>query len=235
MKVGDGITFGDIHTYDDWGLILASQTIGMPEPKTETVSVPGMNGELDLTEALNGTTVYENRTLTFTFLMLDAVDDWAMRLSEIMNALHGQKMKIILDDDKGCYYYGRVTVNSHSTNRGYSTVVIDCDVEPYKVVISSLASDDEWEWDSFSFVNGVIYTHEIEVDGETTVTVYAHSSICPTFTASASGMTVEYDGETYDLDKGENQIDDLYLQAGENELTFDGDGTIEIEYEDRSL
>lgn len=234
MKVGDGVTFGDYHTYDDWGLILCTQSVGSPEAKTETVSVPGMNGVLDLTEALNSETVYENRTLSFEFLMLDTADDWASRVSEIANALHGQKMKIVLDDDAEFYYYGRVAVNEYKSNSGSGTLVIECDCEPYKVDINSLTGSD-WEWDPFSFVSGVIYTTEVEVDGETTVTLFAYSSVCPTFTTSASGMTVTYEGETYDLDKGENQIDDLYLQAGENELTFDGDGTVEIDYESRSL
>ena len=47
-----GVTFGIKHSYEDFGLILSSKEIGLPTPKTESVSVIGRNGNLDLTDAL---------------------------------------------------------------------------------------------------------------------------------------------------------------------------------------
>ena len=51
---GVGITFDETHSFRDWGLKLKKIEIGIPKAKTEYVSVPGMNGDLDLTEAKNG-------------------------------------------------------------------------------------------------------------------------------------------------------------------------------------
>ena len=51
---GVGITFDETHSFRDWGLRLKKIAIGIPKAKTEYVSVPGMNGDLDLSEAQNG-------------------------------------------------------------------------------------------------------------------------------------------------------------------------------------
>ncbi len=51
---GVGITFDETHSFRDWGLRLKKIVIGIPKAKTEYVSVPGMNGDLDLSEAQNG-------------------------------------------------------------------------------------------------------------------------------------------------------------------------------------
>ena len=49
-----GVTFGIKHSYEDFGLILSSKEIGLPTPKTESVSVIGRNGDLDSCQVLTG-------------------------------------------------------------------------------------------------------------------------------------------------------------------------------------
>lgn len=129
-----GIRFGSIHTYDDWKLLLAQKQIGLPEVKTTTVEVPGVDGILDLTEALTGSVCYGNRELSFTFIALDALSGmtWAELLTRISAAIHGKKMDIVLDDDPEWKYTGRVTIDSFETSRAKRTVVIKCDCDPYK-------------------------------------------------------------------------------------------------------
>ena len=51
-----------------YGLILIDgYELDPPSPKTTTVDIPGANGSIDLTEALNGDVVYDNRTKKFVF------------------------------------------------------------------------------------------------------------------------------------------------------------------------
>ena len=38
------------HSYTDFGVILTEQNIGLPSPKTYSVSIEGMDGSLDLSE-----------------------------------------------------------------------------------------------------------------------------------------------------------------------------------------
>ena len=57
------VTFGTKNSYTDFGLILTSKEIGLPEPKTEIVEIAGANGVIDLTEALTDDIKYNQRQL----------------------------------------------------------------------------------------------------------------------------------------------------------------------------
>ena len=108
---GVGITFDETHSFRDWGLRLKKIVIGIPKAKTEYVSVPGMNGDLDLSEAQNGGVKYEMRTLKFTFGARNcSYERWSGLLSQIASDLQGISKRIILDTDKGYYYTGRCEI-----------------------------------------------------------------------------------------------------------------------------
>lgn len=140
-----GVTFGIKHSYEDFGLILSSKEIGLPTPKTESVSVIGRNGDLDLTDALGDDVKFENRKLSFTFSLLNGARDWAATLSNLSNYLHGKKMRIVMDADKTFYYWGRCTINKFKTDRTLAIITVDCDVEPYKIETNS--ASEPWLWD----------------------------------------------------------------------------------------
>lgn len=110
---GVGITFDETHSFRDWGLRLKKIAIGIPKAKTEYVSVPGMNGDLDLSEAQNGGVKYEMRTLKFTFGARNcSYERWSGLLSQIASDLQGISKRIILDTDKGYYYTGRCEIET---------------------------------------------------------------------------------------------------------------------------
>ena len=57
-----GVLIDDEHTLRDWGAIITnSDVIGMPEPNTVLLEVPGRSGRLDLSEVLTGDVTYSNR------------------------------------------------------------------------------------------------------------------------------------------------------------------------------
>lgn len=229
----DGVTFGTKHSYTDFGLILSSKTISLPKPKTKTVEVPGADGVIDLTEALIDDIKYENRSLQFTFTVIDPMASFAAVLSEVTNYLHGRKLRIYMDWDRNYYYEGRCSVNSFKTNKRTGTIVIDCDCDPYKVEKNS--PSDPWVWDTFSFVDGVIYQNKFTVSGTSTVTLINRRKIVsPTFTCSAA-FTVTFDGTSYSLAKGTTEVLDIRIQEGENTITLTGTGTVQIDYKGGSL
>jgi hypothetical protein len=169
-----------------------------------------------------------------TFKVVDPILTWASKISEIENYWHGKKLKIIFDDDLAFYYIGRVTVNKWTSNKTIGTIVVECQVEPFKYDITP--SDIDWEWDSFDLVNGIINeAGEIVVRGTTLfMLICRQKRMFPTFTASTD-MTVEFKGETYSLPAGSNKIYDIFLCEGENVLTFKGNGTVSIKYIGGSL
>ncbi len=228
-----GVTFGTKHSYNDFGLILSSKEIGLPEPKTESVSIVGRNGDIDLTEALTDTVTFGNRKITFTFTLLNAHIYWTKVLSEVSNYLHGKKMQIILDADKTFYYYGRCKINQFKTNKTLGTLVVECDVEPYKIEVNGAGTPHVW--DTFSFVDGIIYTNEVSVNCSVTKNLISRAKVVsPTFICS-SAMEVIYNGITYNLPAGTTTVYDIRLQEGDNFVTFTGNGTVKISYKSGSL
>lgn len=129
-----GVTFGTKHSWNDFRLILSDKEIGFPEPKTETVDIPGMDGVLDLTETF-GKVYYANRKLSFTFTILPPVKEHLATIDELTEYLHGKHMKIILDEDSDYYYEGRCKINSFKSDKTIGTIVIDCDVAPFKKAV----------------------------------------------------------------------------------------------------
>lgn len=228
-----GVTFGTKHSYNDFGLILSSKDIGLPEPKTETQDVPGADGELDFTEVLTDDVKYKNRKISFTFTVKNPIGEWSTILSTITNYLHGRTMQVILDVDKNFYYEGRCSVNQFKSNKRTSTIVVDCNLKPYKVEVNS--TSEPWKWDTFNFYSGVIYVNEVTVSGTKTVNLINRRKIVsPTFKCSAA-MAVTFSGITYNLTAGTNKVLGIRLQEGNNSVTFRGTGTVAIEYKGGSL
>lgn len=223
------ITFGTKNTWDDWHLIPTSRPVfNPPSVKTNLIEIPGGDGALDLTTALAGRPLYKNRTGSIEFYVDNDFRDWTVLYSEIMVYLHGQKMRAVLEDDPSYYYEGRFAINAWKSNKERSSLVIDYDVNPYKKDI--LGTDEEWIWDTFNFETGIIrYYKDLPVSGSLSVTVIVDMMpVSPTITTSAAGMTVTFDGETYNLAKGVNHVPEIVLPQGSNVLVFTGSGTVTI-------
>ena len=224
------ITIGDKNTWDDWHLIPATRPLfNPPTVKENMVNIPGGDGVLDLTASLAGRPTYNNRTGSWTFYVQNGFKDWSTLYSEIMVYLHGQTFKAILEDDPAYFYEGRFSVNQWKSDKDYSQIVINYNVGPYKKEVNNTGSD--WLWDPFNFGTGIIRNYK-NLSVLMTLTVVVEGDIMdsiPVIIASASGMQVTYEGNTYNLAKGANTIPQIVLHSGENTLVFTGQGTITIE------
>lgn len=181
IKRGYGITFDGLHSWRDMQLALEErQEIGSPAPDLNLVEIPGRNGPLDFSEALTGRVNYKTRRLTFSFVMREAPRLWAWRYSEILNALHGQRMRIVCDDDRSYYYEGRVQVDPIKSSRYLGKITVTADVDPYKYELFS--SVEPWLWDPFKFRTGVIrnygrLTSDGALDTENSISVNGTTSL----------------------------------------------------------
>lgn len=231
----NGVTFGDKHSYTDFGLILEERpTVSPPEPKTVYVEVPGADGILDLSEVVTGEVMYKERTITCKFGITDAREKWNIIYSNVLNALNGKRMKIILDEEPEYYYQGRVTVSDWDTDIAFPVITIKAIVDPYKMDLFSSA--ENWAWDTFNFETGVIHDPTVTVSGTTKITVVnGRKTVIPTLTTSVGGITVTVGGTKYLLRKGVNKIAGIKLKEGETVLSFSGTGTVTIDYRGGSL
>lgn len=246
------ITFGDKNTWDDWHLLPAERPVfAPPEPKTNYVDIPGGNGSLDLTESLTKYPVYENRTGSFTFRVINDYGYWADRYSEIMNYLHGRAMKAVLADDPEYFYQGRFSVDSWKAGDTWSEITIGYEVNPFKW--SMLSSTDPWLWDPFNFDTGIIWQKkftnikltnsdpEVWMEYSFPAGLFGYVPIIPTFIISDAGktgidirFTNTYLGidETLKFRDGETSAPDFvfYGQTDDYKIYFRGTGTVSINF-----
>lgn len=118
-------------------VLLDGYTLSPPEPKTTTVEIPGRDGVLDLTESLIGDVTYNNRSMTFTFLIVD-LEQFEVVKTQVSNALHGRKFNFEMTMDPGYTYTGRFKVTSYTHtatwNHGICGFIeVEIDADPYKL------------------------------------------------------------------------------------------------------
>lgn len=213
----NGVTFGSKHSIKDWDLLMTARNIGDAEPYENYISIPGSDGEKDLTEAL-GEVRYKPRTLSPSFDMFQKPSDWLELKDEITNYLHGKKMRVIYDTDSNYYYYGRCKVADFSNDYtvGHITIEVYCS-DPYKYKI-----------------NPTVVTNEVS-EGNTYTYTNDRKTVVPTLTLSAA-MTLEFGGNTYSLGAGTHINLGIEFVEGENKITvISGSGTLTVEYQEARL
>lgn len=153
--VGNEIQRSGKNTWEDWHLLASSRPVfAPPAPKTSMIDLPGGNGKLDLSEALTKYPLYDNRSGSFTFRVMNGYGNWADRYSEIMEYIHGQSMRALLADDDQWFYQGRFSVTDWQSTETWSEITFSYDVGPFKWSVQS--SSEPWFWDPFNFETGII-------------------------------------------------------------------------------
>ena len=210
-----GVSFGDFHSYRDFSLILSQKTIGTPSPKTEMIDIPGGDGVLDLTEFI-GETKYNNRILSFEFSSIVPQSDFMNQFSHIQDALHGQKMQIILDESPEWYYIGRISVSEWKAEKAVGKLTIDCDCEPYRTKLSK-----------------TVIT--AAVSGETTVILTnSKKPVVPTIDITGE-VSLTFGENFYTLSAGRYDLPGVRLVNGPNTILLGGTGTATFSYDERGL
>lgn len=236
--VPHGITFENSsgiskHTWKNWRIVPTSRPVFQPPAvKTIIVDIPGSDGILDMTESLTGEVHYNNRIGSLEF-QVENKDRWNDVYSDIMDFIHGQQLKAVLDDDPDYYYTGRFSVNEWNSDPYRSKIVIDYNLYPFKM--DMYGSLEDWLWDPFDFETGVVRDYKDQrVDGTLTFVIEgSRKSVVPTFIVESddgNGLTVEFEGETYDLPDGSTRVVNIVIKEGTNTLVFTGYGTVSIDY-----
>lgn len=125
-------------------ILLDGYELNPPEPKTYTVDIPGGNGVIDLTDALSGDVVYNNRSQTFNFALMNmkgvndtSIQEYERAKTELANFLHGKAFDYQMTMDPGYTYHGRFTVNTYAqalySNGRLGTIQVTVDSDPYKL------------------------------------------------------------------------------------------------------
>lgn len=213
-----GIRFGVYHSYDDFKLILSKKEMGSPSIKVQKIDIPGADSALDLTDFF-GEPKYEDVTHRFDFSTNVPQEEFLTLFSKVKNAIHGKKMRVVLDDDPLFFWNGRCHVSGFTSEKGIGTISVECECDPYKykkdqTVIAQVINGTQ----VITLING-------RKRAVPEVQVYTESG----------GMTLEYQGNTWTLGKGHYTLPELELVQGDNIVTVTGTGTITFAYQEGDL
>ena len=210
-----GITFGQYHSFRDFKLLLASKEIGAPAVKENKLDIEGADGSLDLTDFF-GEPKYEDVQHKFEFSTIVPHGEFPSLFSTVKNAIHGKKMRVILDDDPLFYWMGRCHVSGFTNEKNIGQVQVECDCEPYKLKIDKTVVTRA--------VNG---TQAINLTN-------GRKRAVPTITTTAA-MTIEYESGSWSIGAGSYTIPELELTHGENHVTVTGVGNITFTWQEGDL
>lgn len=229
-----GVTFykddTPMHTYTDWQFLqVGVAMVEPPLPRTNYQVVPGREGALDFTQALDGFVHYEQTNFVGKYRCIAPRERWKEIYSEILMFLHGARIKVVFDDDPAYYWEGRFTVNAPEFDKAKWDIEITGEVDPYKYY--AFKPDGTWLFDPFVFDRDYAWDYKnMVVDGVQDVCISVPDMpIAPRFYTSAP-MRLEYNGKTYQLPKGQSVIPGLRLYDGTYTLRVIGTGTISIDF-----
>lgn len=177
------ITFARTYnTWDDWHLIpTVLPVVAPPAERTIQVTVPGKNGKTDLSPAMTGEPIYENREGSWSFYV--DWDGWrtdvnlpdgprALEQIGYLLASEGVFVSVELEDEPGFVYNGRVWMDTnYDSKQNHGVVTLQYSLYPYK----TLKQDGPWLWDSFNFETDIalpVTGEDITIPVGTTKHVY---------------------------------------------------------------
>lgn len=216
-----GILLGTYDTAKRW--TLCECTLADPEQQTNFVNVVG-GIPLDFSTVLtDGEPSYNSRALTARLECSDGTrDDRARWIAEMVNALDGQRLDIVLPDHPGHYLTGRVRVGLDYNDLAHASVTVTATCDPwlyslYKRAYTLTAAEAQ---------QVVVLTNngrravvpQVEITGDEGT---SFALVCGSY--------------SYALGVGVFQLPDLYLKQGDTLLTYSGSGTASITYREAVL
>ncbi len=217
------VFFDEKDTFAEYGLLLASKSISLPEVRTNMIDVPGRDGLLDASEVLTGEVTYKNRAITLKLTGVDTVSGkkWPATISDFCNKVHGKRVKVTFPEDTAHYYSGRCSVGQVGLVKMMQTipVTVNCDPWKYKNAKTTVSRADL----------GTAYK-QLALPNES-------RPVIPTITV-AQETTLLWDGSTINISAGDHILPAIRLAAGNNILkakVASGTGSITVTYQEASL
>ena len=244
-RTSDGQIFVEFNpianTWTDWHLIPSSRpAIAHPSFVSKYIEIPGSDGMLDLTDYLTGTAVLGPRQGSLGFYVANKFENWETIRQNIVNAIHGKRMKIMLQDDPGYYYEGRFTVGNWESGADHSAISISYQLDPYKMNIRPEGSDYPTLWDPFNFETDYDYSvfyPNVTVTNSEVKTFDIHTLNFPfePIITWVSGDVIATFGGVGKRLNSEGSVTLGKATNGMNRLIITGNGTVKVYWRGGSL
>lgn len=217
-----------IGTYDtavDGLWTLTGWALGRAELRENYADVPGHSGLLDLSTVLtDGEPYYGSRPFEAFLESSEGTRlEREQRIDQMINALDGWRLNIVLPDDPHRYITGRVRVEKLYNDLAHASVHVT-------------ATCDSWRYNTSETVVGLLAT-----DTEQTVALInsGRLSVVPNIKISEGSVTLRFtvgtEDRTWALSPGDYMIADIYLKTGSAPLRYSGTGQILITYREAVL
>lgn len=215
-----GFLFGEYDTAL-YGWTLTAWKLSAPVYRSTIVSVPGRDGDLDLSTVLtDGEPTYQNRTLTATFELSEGSRlERDLLISVTVNKLDGMRMKIVGPDDRAHYLEGRVHVEMLYSDLAHASVRISAIVDPwwYAIAETSISVKAETSSKTLTLVNR------------------GRALLIPSVVISDGDVRIVTERTSWALGEGEYTLPDLCLKRGETVISYSGAGMLKITYREAIL
>lgn len=219
------VRLGDYDTAADGLWTLAALDFPEPDQETNMVQVPGRTkGPLDLSAILTeGEPFYGSRSLSITLESSEGDREARqVRISNMINRLHGRRVDIVLPDHPQHYATGRLSVKQSYNDLAHAAVEVSGTCEPWlysaeetQVVLQATSSEQVAHLTNSGAMTVVPVLEVTAEAGQNILLKYG--------TASGSFSAGIYSWPT------------LWLTPGEHEVTYSGAGIMTIKYREAVL
>ena len=191
------------------------------EPKTEFVTVPGHDGDLDLSTVLtDGEPRYSSRTLTATFESSEGTrQEREERIRQMVNGLDGYRTDIILPDDPNHHITGRVHVKRLYNDLAHASVEVTATCDPWR----------------YNDTETVVRLQATEAEQTRTLFNSGRRSAMPSIIVQGGDVNLRFGTSSWVLSAGEYILPDLYLRPGEFQIHYSGTGRLILTYREAVL
>lgn len=202
---------------------LASWELSAAQYRSQIVTVPGRDGDLDLSTALtDGIPRYGNRNLTATLERSDGTrQERETAINTMVNWLDGWRLDIRIPDDEVHYLVGRVRVVKNYNDMAHASVTVTAVCDP-------------WRYSN----NETVIRLTAGADAQPArLTNSGRRTVVPTIqiTGDDASVTLVYGTYSWVLGAGTYQLPDLAVPQGGIPITYSGTGVISFTYREAVL
>ena len=216
-----GVKINGVDTLTRYGLcLLADVEIPAPAVRTTRITVPGMDGSIDASQALTGEPIYDDVDISLPLFARKADAELQAIRRQFLDAYHGREVQLVLPHDADHYYLGTLSVgNLSGYGSGEIPVTLHADPWRYKLEPTVVtAADLSTTYKQLTLANEA-------------------RPVIPTITV-AQDTTLLWDGNEIALSSGTHRRPEIRLAAGNNTISAkvaSGTGSIEIKYQEATL
>ncbi|MCW6664254.1 phage tail family protein [Aerococcaceae bacterium NML191219] len=204
------VTFDGVDVYQNKRIVLEEFSIGMPEPKIIKVSIPGRDGDIDMSHALTGFMNYHNREIVMQFGLIGTEAECEDRKRYLLANVMGKEVKIRFSHLQG-YFLGICKSSNLSRQKRHYTLEFTFDCQPFRF--------DETE---------TSYTLNLTSSEQELNCFNSGERVSPTIITT--GKTIlRFQSTSYSLERGTHRLS-LILSKGNNVMRVSGAGTITIKF-----